>query len=307
MTGFQDQLWTGTSTYEPAKDGLLGLITWSNASQFSWELVTYAYAGRVLRPHVLESEAWRTLVASMKRSGAVGRTAYPIGVALRQVRDLPTQQLEFTFAESTYAEFLATMDLVNSRPDLAGQVGRVVAQSAEGFLTIAPPTLLTACVNVIGPANLLLVLRRSTEVRTFQNLWTVGINESMAYSDLPGHEENLFSLIQRALLEEVGLEPAEYCLPVLSWFGWSQPAGCFALVGTVRTTVPEVEILHRLTGCRSADEHDMADWLPLTQRTLVSIMDGSSCPDGSNAWAYHARLMASEAWRMREALDSLRG
>jgi hypothetical protein len=38
------------------------------------------------------------------------------------------------------------------------------------------------------------------------------------------------------------LEPGEYASPALTWFGWSRPAGCFALVGTTRTTLTEAEV-----------------------------------------------------------------
>jgi hypothetical protein len=204
-----------------------------------------------------------------------------------------------TIAESSYAECLASKKILNDEPEMACRVLQILKEGATTLVRAAPPTMVSACVAIISRANRTLILRRSLSVTTYPGEWTVGINESMKYSNEPGAEEDFFGLVRRGLLEELGLESADYGDIVISWFGWSQDAACYALVAAVRLNITEREMERKRQGCHSIYEHDLARWVPIRRRDISSVVTGTKSPEKSGSWSYIAPLVAAEIWRVQ--------
>ncbi|MEU9075105.1 NUDIX domain-containing protein [Kitasatospora sp. NPDC048538] len=287
----------GARAHDPEADGLVPLITWSATRPLSPATLVTDYGGRVERPHALSTPAWRDEVDRQRAAGAAGRTAYVSRLTVDHGEHSRARVCEVRIAESDYAECMATTRLGREDADSARRVREALELGLTGFVAVAPPTMVSACVAVRDRAGRLLLLRRSLAVNTFPAQWTVGINETMKYRDEPGAAEDFYGLVHRGLEEELGLRPEDVGPPVISWLGWSAPASCFTLVATVRSGLDAAEIDLRREACHSTFEHDMAAWVPFTRKAVSALVEGGDCPDGSRRWSYLAPLVAREAWR----------
>jgi hypothetical protein len=285
--------------HDPAMEGLYPLVTWSSSRPLTPQRLVTKFAGRSSRSHVFDIPDWHREVVGFEDRGAAGRTAYVTELAVDTGEHPRAQHCHVTISESTYAECLASKRLLNSDPELADHLLTVLGSGYEAFVAVTPPTMVSACIAVISRGNRTLTLRRSISVTTYPGQWTIGINESMKYSDEPGAEEDFYGLVRRGLHEELGLDSTDYSAILISWFGWSQDASCYAIVAIVRSILTEPEIERRRQGCHSIYEHDLARWLPLRRRSISGIVTGGRPPDGRGSWNYLTPLVASEVWRCR--------
>ncbi|MFD1919473.1 hypothetical protein [Streptomyces beijiangensis] len=252
---------------------------------------------------MLSGVDWDDGVRRFEAAGERGSTAYISGLEVDTGEHPAAHAFHVTVAESRYSECLAAKSLLDSGPDVQDRVLGAIQQGSRGFARTAPPTMVSACVAVISSENRLLALRRSLAVRTFPGQWTVGINESMKYSDEPGREEDLFGLVRRGLQEELGMEEGDYGKVAISWLGWSNAAGCYVLVASVRSTLRSSEIDESRNRCHSVYEHDLTAWLPITRSQISKIIENSEPgPDRIHNWSYLAPLVASEVWRFRDVV-----
>jgi hypothetical protein len=286
-------------TYDVEQNDLFCLLRWSPKRPLTPARLSSTYAGRLSRNHVFARPEWSKMAEDLRAQGEGGRTAYPIAIQVDHDEHPDAHSLRVRLAESSYSEYLATMQMANSNDDHRERLELSLAGGLDVFLAEVPPTSVTASISITSPRNRFLVLRRSRSVRTFRSQWTIGVNETMKYSDEPGDEEDFFSLTRRALREELGLEPSEYTDPVLSWFGWSGQSASFLLVGTVRSRLSEAVMDLRISECHSVYEHDMHAWVRMRRASMRDIVLGGECPDGSRSWSYLAPLIALEMWRTR--------
>jgi hypothetical protein len=280
-------------------EGLYPLVTWSRKRLLTPERLVTLHAKRPRRAHVLNVPEWHASVRSFRGKGAAGRTAYVTSLDVDTGEHSRADRCHVTIAESSYAECLASKKILNDEPEMACRVLQILKEGATTLVRAAPPTMVSACVAIISRANRTLILRRSLSVTTYPGEWTVGINESMKYSDEPGAEEDFFGLVRRGLLEELGLESADYGDIVISWFGWSQDAACYALVAAVRLNITEREMERKRQECHSIYEHDLARWVPIRRRDISSVVTGTKSPEKSGSWSYLAPLVAAEIWRVQ--------
>ncbi|MER7756070.1 NUDIX domain-containing protein [Kitasatospora sp. NPDC097643] len=287
----------GARAHDVADDGLFPLITWSAERPLRPATLRTEFAGRVVRPHVLDPVGWGGEVARQRAAGAAGSTAYVSALTVDHGEHGGARVCGVRIAESDYAECMATTRLGREDPEAARRLREALDLGLTGFVAVAPPTMVSACVVVRDRAGRLLLLRRSLAVTTFPAQWTVGINETMKYRDEPGAAEDFYALVHRGLQEELGLAPEDVGPVVIGWLGWSAPASCYTLVATVRARLGAAEIDLRREACHSGYEHDMAAWVPFTRRTVSALVEGGLCPDGSRRWSYLVPLVAREAWR----------
>lgn len=288
------------AAHDPTMEGLYPLVTWSSTRPLTPQRLVTKFAGRSSRSHVFDIPDWHRRVAEFEDRGAAGRTAYVTELTVDTGEHPRAQHCRVTISESAYAECLASKRLLNGDPELADRLLAVLRSGHEGFVAVVPPTMVSACIAVISRGNRILALRRSLSVTTYPGQWTIGINESMKYSDEPGAEEDFYGLVRRGLREELGLNSADYGTILISWFGWSQDASCYVIVATVRSGLTEQEVDRRRQECHSIYEHDLARWLPLSRRSISDIITGGRSPDGRGSWSYLTPLVASEVWRCRQ-------
>jgi len=289
--------------YDSATDGLYPFVTWSRERRLTPETLRTSYVGQLRRGHVLVGDAWDEGVRRFEASGDRGRTAYIAGLEVDTGEHPAARDLRVVIAESRYAQCLAAKTLVSADSAAQDRVLDAVRQGSHHFVTVAPPTMVSVCVAVLSAENRMLTLRRSLAVRTYPGQWTVGINESMKYSDEPGREEDFFALVRRGLQEELGLGVDNYGKIAISWLGWSGDAACYVLVATVRSTLRSAQIDELRAQCHSVYEHDLAAWLPMTRSRIARIIGSSgSGPDAAQQWSYLAPLVATELWRSRHTV-----
>jgi hypothetical protein len=286
--------------HDPVAQTLTPFVTWSKERPLTPASLRTSFVGRIERTHLLAGAAWDRQVDTFEQAGDRGSTGYISHLEIDSGEHPAARYLTVSIAESRYAECLAAKELVAVDPELRDRLDLSMHAGVTGFAEVAPPTMVSMAVAVISAEGTFLALRRSLAVRTFPGQWSVGINESMKYSDEPGAEEDFFHLVERGLREELGLHRVEYGPIGISWLGWSGQATCWTLVSTVRSTLRAVEIDRRRLECHSVYEHDLARWLPLTGRRISDIVaHRRPGPDGANGWLYLAPLVAAELWRYR--------
>lgn len=283
--------------YDSRDHGLYPLVTWSRRRLLTPERLVAKYTKRSHRKHVLDVPEWQKAVRSFRGRGAAGRTAYITSLEVDTGEHERANKCYVSISESSYAECLASKDVVNKNPELGKRIIDLINNGGSSLIHNAPPTLVTACVAVISRANRTLILRRSLSVTTYPGEWAIGITESMKYSDEPGAEEDFFALVRRGLEEELGLDESDYGDIIISWLGWSQDAVRYAIVATVRLKITERELEQRRLECHSVYEHDLTHWIPVRSKVISQIITGHKTSPDNNSWIYYAPLVAKELWR----------
>lgn len=278
-------------------EGLYPIVTWLRQRLLTPDRLVTRYVKRPRRTHILEVPEWQRAVRSFRGRGAAGRTAYITSLEVDTGEHERANQCHISIAESSYAECLASKDVVNNNPKLAERIQNLIEEGGFSLIRSGPPTMVSACIAIISRTNRTLLLRRSLSVTTYPGQWTVGINESMKYSDEPGAEEDFFALVRRGLDEELGLKPSDYGEIVITWFGWSQDAACYVIVAAVRLKVTERDVESKRQACHSVYEHDLAQWIPLRSRDISKIITSAKMPMLERTWSYLAPLVAAEIWR----------
>ena len=98
-----------------------------------------------------------------------------------------------------------------------------------------------------------------------QGLWMLGCGETMSESDLlestpESGQPSIVSFCQRALREEVGLEPSNYGEIRISWLGLNLQEGSNLLVAHVESNLSESQIERRISQCPGIQEMTELDW-----------------------------------------------
>ncbi len=192
----QRSLSTEAVHHDPQEDGLYPIVTWSRQRLLTPERLATRYVKRPRRSHILDVPEWQRAVRSFRGKGAAGRTAYVTSLDVDTGEHERANQCHVSLAESSYAECLASKDVMNKSPELAERVMCLLKEGGGPFIHSGPPTMVSACVAIVSRTNRTLILRRSLSVTTYPGQWTVGINESMKYSDEPGAEEDFFGLVR---------------------------------------------------------------------------------------------------------------
>lgn len=285
--------------HDVQRDGLVPLITWSKSRPLKPDGLITHYAGSVRRSHLFDDDKWRQQVVDNEACGDGGRTCYMTRLSMDHGEHEAAKNCVVELTESRFAQAMATHRLAKDDAARRRALDEALALGGEHFVAVVPPTSLSFSVAIVSKRNRVLVLRRSLGVRTYTGLWSIGINETMKYQDEPGAREYFFGLVQRGLLEEVGLRPNDYGVPLITWLGWSKDASCFAGVAIVRTVLDEAEVDLRRGQCHSVYEHDAAAWLKLDRKTTCQLLERRDAPDGTSNWLYLTPLVASELWRSR--------
>jgi len=183
-------------------------------------------------------------------------------------KESPQSQIfRATFAPSTFRDYQAISHLLREDQDLASELlARAREQNGPRSLVRgSPKTAFGVQVNVISRQETFLAFRRSMTVGEHQGLWMLGCGETMSESDLLGStpesgQLSIVSFCQRALREEVGLEPSNYGDIHISWLGLNLQQGSNLLVAHVESNLSESQIERRISQCPGTQEMTELDW-----------------------------------------------
>jgi len=215
------------------------------------------------------------------------------------------QQLRLTFEPSVYGDFLAVGEYFRRHPhELSMVTARLQDEDTRLLVQCAPASVVAVNVTVRSDDGHLLAIRRSSSVRTSQNIWTLGPNETMNLPSLrPGDNEDFFELSQRCLREEVGLEPtADYGAILVSWMGYNVPAALVHVVAHVTSRLGRAAIEERLAASHGAFESERVAWIPDHKRALEQIIHHHRKDHEGRSWIDSAPLAAQQYWKSRPEL-----
>jgi hypothetical protein len=229
-----------------------------------------------------------------------------------------SQIFRATFAPSTFRDFQAISHLLREDQDLASELlARASEQNGlRSLVRGSPKTAFGVQVNVVSRQETFLAFRRSMTVGEHQGLWMLGCGETMSESDLmeSTHQSDQPSFIpfcQRALREEVGLEPSDYGEIRISWLGLNLLQGSNLLVAHVESNLSENQIERRISQCPGTHEMTELDWYSFRNgqiRDLIKEMELSDIASKKRTkllprhWVPGQLLVLKELLRVHPAL-----
>lgn len=305
------RLGSAAPDYDSTRDGLYALGEWSPSRTLDRRRLVTTYLDKDDRPaqSLVDPDVLRDEVAS--RIGDTGNIAYITNFKMDHRESDATQHCRVTLAPSEYSEVRAIESLRFSAPEAFAAVDDAVRLDAGLYVRGAVPSSVAINVIPVSEDGHLLCAQRSAAVDNGIGLWTVGIFETMKRADAnrPGESEDFFRLGERALKEELGLDPGEYGPLHLTWLGVYRPLLRGHLVAIVRLNVSRASVVESAHGSDSSYEHAAFDWLRLDRATLRAFMSGdfekgtdavgSTLEVEGRRWLEQSRLGIREAWRFR--------
>ena len=292
--------------YDPSTDGLYAINRWSPARLLTRDrLSTVISTTRPEFPWFAESE-WTKEVAAQIAQKHAGDMCYLVNYEIDHRESHYGQRFRMAIAPCSYAEHLATKELLQRHPDIRQQIGQLLQQNPRQYVHNACPSSIIINVVIISDKRRLLAVQRSTAVQDARNLWTVGPCEGMIFRPpIPGtnqgsfEQEDLFGLAERCLREEIGLEPEHYASGiVVSWIGLKLELVRGHVVAQVKLAIPEEEALTLASRSHSIFEANRFEWLPFNTEHINSFIVHGNGPLADRDWIQDARLAFQETWRM---------
>lgn len=220
------------------------------------------------------------------------------------------QRLLLKYAKSEYSDFIAVSRILTGDPALAEAIThRLRSEDSSTMVEQAPPSVTAINVTVFSEDRLLLILRRSAAVRTSQNEWTLGPNETMLGPRLQaqaGGMEDPFQLAERCLMEETGVGLDELRLLCVSWVGYNVPGAICHWLAHAKVRLTSRELTRRISQSHGGFEVDAIDWMKFDSKALDGIRqsaEAGSLDAHGRLWNRTAGLAAHDIRRWRLLLS----
>jgi predicted NUDIX family NTP pyrophosphohydrolase len=290
--------------FEPHENGFYVINRWSPARVLTRQRLETIVAETRPVQTWLNQERWEELrdEFAAKRHGEV---CYLIDYDIDHHESAQSLSFRMYLARCSYAEYLATARSI-AEDELArtALVAALDRGRVDEVVRSAPPSAISMDIAVVSPRGTFLAVRRSAAVDTAKGLWTVGASETMKLQEQlePGAAEDLFSLAERGLNEELGLLPEHYGQIYISWLGFHAPLAQVTVCAHTKARISEREVNERIGSSHSVFEVDQWQWLPVTRAQLFSIVNDWRGDAQGREWTAGSRLSAQELWRMRRVL-----
>ncbi len=229
-----------------------------------------------------------------------------------------SQMFRATFSPSTFRDFQAISHLLREDHDLASELlARASEQNGlKSLVRGSPKTAFGVQVNVVSGQETFLAFRRSMTVGEHQGLWMLGCGETMSESDLwdstqRSDQSSFTPFCQRALREEVGLEPSDYGEIHISWLGLNLLQGSNLLVAHVESILSESQIEMRISQCPGTHEMTELDWYSFRNGQIKDLIQEMKLSDVASKirtkplprhWVPGQLLVLQELLRVHPAL-----
>ncbi|MFA5061669.1 MAG: hypothetical protein WC526_00805 [Patescibacteria group bacterium] len=297
-----DQVTTGElPLFEPEQEHLICLNRWSPARQLTRD------RQEVVVVHPPSTQDWvdpkRLANATKDVTDPGGPSSHLVDYEIDHRESVRGQVFRMYIAPSVYGDFLAANACMTS--DERSHVEQRLRTSApRDVVRRAPRSVIAMNVVVLASSGRLLAIKRSRSVRTSQNMWTIGPNETMVSPlAVSGYQEDLVHLAERCLNEEVGLMPSEHGPIQVSWFGYNLNGPLVHVVAHVRARLPESQIVERVEACQAVFEHGRLDWISTDRRSVFNLLANWRQDDSGRQWMNLAALALQEYWRMRTCIS----
>ena len=271
--------------FEPERVGLYMINKWSRARPLTPGRQRVTIVQRPQMHEFFKQQEWASLREPTDDDGAL---CYMVDFHIDHRESKGGQLFKIDVAKSTFSEYLATKRYLEEYLDTEAKVVTMLKQpnGLRRFALKAPPSSIKINVALITEGSKFLVLRRSGVVEGKQGKWTVGPNESMKSPSGVTRDnpiESFFALAQRALWEEVGLDPNDYGQISVSWIGYYVKDLNVKVFAQAKTYLTEDEVNKKLfRTAAGAFEHDAVEWLPFNRPTVMDIVSNWETGDRSS-------------------------
>ena len=199
---------------------------------------------------------------------------------------------------SQYAEHLATMDLINSSPQLLNKYYEVYKRKGLGaVLRYAMPSTMKINVAVVNEWGNFLAVKRSGKVGYKRGIWTVGPNETLeSFTSSSGEvkTENFSDAAERCLSEELGLEDGDYTPVKHTFLAYDLRTLQLKIYSNVKVKISADELKEKIMESESRWEADAFKWIPLEQEMLHHISSNGLHDSSGRQWSSSALISLSE-------------
>ncbi len=285
--------------------GFFTLNSWSPRRKLKPQQVDVGYTNDTDEQTWLPPDRLCQVRSRIEDAGGPAASLRALSVDHRESID--GQTLKLKYGPSYYGDLIAVSNCFESEPELLADVWRRLEETdVQDMIQGAPKSVTAMNVTITSADRRLLIVRRSSAVRTSQNEWTLGPNETMFEpKPISGGTESPFQLASRCLQEEVELHEADIKDSYVSWVGYNVPGALCHWVTHVVTHLRSGEVTERLAASHGAFEVDGIDWLPFEHSALDMVE--SSCKSGvpdqhGRRWNRTAGLAAGDIRRWRATL-----
>jgi hypothetical protein len=219
------------------------------------------------------------------------------------------QQFHMSFALSRYSDLIAVSEYFRRHLDqVDGVITRLSKEDTSRMIKSAPLSVVAINVTVTSADAKLLAIRRSGAVRTSQNLWTLGPNETMLEArPISGGTETPHELARRCLSEEIGIQSNQIKILEISWIGYNVGGALTHIVAHCQSTLASPDLSQCISSSHGSFEVDGLDWLPTSRKSISRIVESVRAEqmdrDGK-LWLNSAALAGVEWARWQSKIGS---
>lgn len=287
--------------------GFFTLNSWSPYRQLERSNVDVALSSENWNQTWVPQELLDAALVSILDPGGPSSSLRSITVDHRESNQ--GRRLFLSYAKSEYKDFIAVGQLFEGDADRTESLmHRLHSEDAAEMVAGSPRSVTAMNVTVLSEDLRLLVLRRSAAVRTSQNEWTLGPNETMLG---PGEQEQVggvegpFQLAERCLKEEIGVGLDDVRFLGVSWVGYNVPGAICHWLAHTRIRLRSDEITRRIRESHGGFEVDAIGWMKFNVKALDEICQRSEdrkLDSSSRCWNRTAGLAAQDIRRWKSRL-----
>lgn len=294
--------------YNPKQDGLYEINKWSLARPLNeCTLKTIIKEDRPEQNYI-ENEDWEKYLKRANENNYSGSVCYITGFSIDFKESDQTKYFKMQITPCGYQEHMATSFYLKENVNVLDEIKNLLDKDVGEYVRHALPSSIAINVAVVSPKGNFLAMKRSSVVDTAKGIWTVGPYETMT---LPAEimagskTENIFSLAERCLREEVGLEREHYETINISWIGILAPIVRGHVVAQVVVNITEEEVQKLFGNAHSNVETECIEWIPLNRREIVEYVNCDSGPikNDGREWINQAKLTFSEIYRNWDVIN----
>ncbi|WP_425641423.1 hypothetical protein ACPUEK_15935 [Marinomonas gallaica] len=289
------------ASYNPADDGLIKLNQWSLSHPLKRRNHKVIVDPQRPSQGFIPSEKLTLESEKLQKAGYSGDICYLTGVQIDHNESVAGRVFSLKVTPCDYSEHIAACKIVGSDDKTRNEIISRMRDNPFKYLSNPVPSNIFVNVVVLSRENFLAV-RRSRSVETAKDEWVPGVAETMKIKiDLPGDEEDLFTLSRRCLKEELNLDEDMYGEINIAWFGLSElTLGAIAIaVVELKDDITEMYVEDLASNSHSSYEQDGFKWFPLNEAKLTSFIDGTDKDLSNMRWINFTKKSLIEALRFK--------
>lgn len=307
-----------TIQYDPEKDGLLLLHSWSYEHRLLPQNMKIELRERpeqsFVDPHALE-----TARQYFEKQNYKGDICYCVGYNVDHQDNIYGQMFVLEVAPCDYSEALALGEYLKDKPEKKQEIANIINKDPLQYFSSAIPSDIFVNLIVISENNNLLALRRSKSVASARGIWTIGAYETMEYrkGGTAKSDNNFHSLAERCLIEEFGIyrtflaksgKVTYYYNDIfISSFTLSlYHMGLLVFAVVQLKNMTEGEIEQRISRSHGKYESDQVRWLPFDKKGIKEFIENNTgiykdfVDKEKGAWIDYAKFSLFEAIRVKD-------